>query len=370
MANYSTNEFKSGLKVILEGDPCNIIENEFVKPGKGQAFNRVKLKNLRSGRVWERTFKSGETLESADVMEFEMEYLYNDGTYWHFMKTDEVFEQVASDKAALDGSEIWLNETDRATVIFFLNDNPILVTPSNFVELAVVETDPGVKGRHCEWWFKPATLKTGAVIKVPLFVNIGEVVRVDTRTGEYQGRVKAIVAVFRRGILLDLLFRSETLKAIRKYFYSASVIEVVTPVIQKFASSEVFIESIEVKNYGYLHTSPEHAMKQLLSKYKDSIFQICPVFRANEVGSFHKEEFQMLEWYRSSFDLTRLAEDTEKLLNFVLKEIGANFDCTHLGFPFEKVSYKTLFFDVFSENPHTISLNKLSQISESLNIPN
>ena len=82
MANYSTNEFKSGLKVILEGDPCNIIENEFVKPGKGQAFNRVKLKNLRSGRVWERTFKSGETLESADVMEFEMEFLYNDGTYW------------------------------------------------------------------------------------------------------------------------------------------------------------------------------------------------------------------------------------------------------------------------------------------------
>ncbi len=190
MANYSTNEFKSGLKVMLEGDPCNIIENEFVKPGKGQAFNRVKLKNLRSGRVWERTFKSGETLESADVMEFEMEFLYSDGTYWHFMKTDgSSFEQVASDKAALDGSEIWLNETDRVTVTLW-NDNPILVTPPNFVELAVIETDPGLKGDTASGGSKPATLKTGAVIKVPLFVNIGEVVRVDTRTGEYQGRVK------------------------------------------------------------------------------------------------------------------------------------------------------------------------------------
>jgi lysyl-tRNA synthetase class 2 len=169
---------------------------------------------------------------------------------------------------------------------------------------------------------------------------------------------------------LDLLFRSEILKAIRKYFYSTSVIEVVTPVIQKFASSEVFIESIEVKNYGYLHTSPEHAMKHLLSKYKDSIFQICPVFRANEIGSFHKEEFQMLEWYRSSFDLTKLLEETEKLLRFVLKEISANFNCSHLRFPFQKISYKSLFHNTFLENPHTVSLNKLSQLSRGLNIPN
>ena len=169
---------------------------------------------------------------------------------------------------------------------------------------------------------------------------------------------------------MDLLFRSEILKAIRKYFYSTSVIEVVTPVIQKFASSEVFIESIEVKNYGYLHTSPEHAMKHLLSKYKDSIFQICPVFRANEIGSFHKEEFQMLEWYRSSFDLTKLLEETEKLLRFVLKEITANFDCAHLRFPFQKISYKSLFLNTFSENPHTVSLKKLSQLSKSLNMPN
>src|SRR6056297_3039927 len=94
MASYSTNEFKSGLKVLLEGDPCAILENEFVKPGKGQAFNRVRLRNLISGRVWERTFKSGESLEAADVLELDMEYLYTDGEFWYFMKTDGSYEQV------------------------------------------------------------------------------------------------------------------------------------------------------------------------------------------------------------------------------------------------------------------------------------
>ena len=169
---------------------------------------------------------------------------------------------------------------------------------------------------------------------------------------------------------MDLLFRSEVLKAIRKYFYSTSVIEVVTPVIQEFASSEVFIESIEVKNYGYLHASPEHGMKKLLSKNQDSIFQICPVFRANEIGSLHKEEFQMLEWYRRSFDLTKLVEDTEYLLRFILEEIAANFDCGNFCFPFERIPYKSLFLNSFSEDPHTVSLEKLSQISRSLKIPN
>ena len=189
MANYSTNEFKAGLKVMLEGDPCNIVENEFVKPGKGQAFNRVRLKNLKTGRVWERTFKSGESLESADVMEYEMEYLYSDGDYWHFMKTDGSYDQIAADKTAVEDSAKWLNETDKATVTLW-NGIPILVAPSNFVELEVVETDPGLKGDTASGGSKPATLRTGAIVKVPLFVNVGDVVRVDTRTSEYQGRVK------------------------------------------------------------------------------------------------------------------------------------------------------------------------------------
>ena len=189
MASYSTNEFRSGLKVMLEGDPCSIVENDFVKPGKGQAFNRVRLKNLKTGRVWERTFKSGESIEAADVMDLDMEYLYSDGEYWHFMKTDGSYEQLAADKAAVEDSIPWLKETDKVTVTLW-NEVPIAVVPPNFVELEITETDPGLKGDTASGGSKPATLSTGAVVKVPLFLNIGEIIRVDTRTGEYQNRVK------------------------------------------------------------------------------------------------------------------------------------------------------------------------------------
>ncbi|MFT7684703.1 MAG: elongation factor P [Candidatus Azotimanducaceae bacterium] len=187
---YSTNEFKSGLKVMLEGDPCSILENEFVKPGKGQAFNRVKMRNLANGRVWERTFKSGESLEGADVMEFDMEYLYCDGEYWHFMKTDGSFEQLAADKAATADAVMWLKETETYNVTLW-NDNPIGVAAPNFIDLEVADTDPGLKGDTAQGGTKPATLSTGAVVKVPLFINIGEVLRIDTRTGEYQSRAKS-----------------------------------------------------------------------------------------------------------------------------------------------------------------------------------
>ncbi|MBQ61676.1 MAG: elongation factor P [Gammaproteobacteria bacterium] len=190
MATYTTSEFKSGLKVLLEGDPCSIVENEFVKPGKGQAFNRVKLKNLKTGRVWERTFKSGETIEAADVMELDMEYLYADGEYWHFMKTDGSYEQLAADKAAVEDCVQWLKETDPCVVTLW-NEDPISVAPQNFVELEVAETDPGLKGDTASGGSKPAALSTGAIVKVPLFINMGEVIRVDTRTGEYQNRVKS-----------------------------------------------------------------------------------------------------------------------------------------------------------------------------------
>lgn len=189
MATYATNQFKSGLKVLLEGDPCTILENEFVKPGKGQAFNRVKFRNLLNGRVWERTFKSGETIEAADVIETDMEYLYSDGEFWHFMKTDGSFEQVAADKNAVEEAINWLKEQDVYIVVAW-NDAPISVMPPNFVELEVSDTDPGLKGDTAQGGTKPATLSTGAVVKVPLFVEIGDVLRIDTRTGEYQNRVK------------------------------------------------------------------------------------------------------------------------------------------------------------------------------------
>lgn len=187
MASYSTNEFKGGLKVMLDGDPCNIVDNEYVKPGKGQAFNRVKLRNLMTGRVWERTFKSGESLEGADVLDLDMEYLFNDGEMWHFMKTDGSFEQYAVDKKALGENEKWLKEQVVYTVTLW-NDNAISVSAPNFIELEVVETDPGLKGDTAQGGSKPATLSTGAVVRVPLFINRGEVLKVDTRKGEYVSR--------------------------------------------------------------------------------------------------------------------------------------------------------------------------------------
>jgi len=188
MASYSTNEFRGGLKIMLDGDPCAIIENEFVKPGKGQAFNRVKIRNLLTGRVIERTFKSGESVEAADVMDTEMQYLYADGDFWHFMHP-ETYEQVAAGAAAVGDAARWLKEQDPCQVTLW-NGEPISVSPPNHVTLTVTETDPGVRGDTSSGGNKPATLETGAVIRVPLFIEIGEVLKVDTRTGEYISRVK------------------------------------------------------------------------------------------------------------------------------------------------------------------------------------
>lgn len=186
MANYSSNELRSGIKVMLDSDPCAILDNEFVKPGKGQAFNRVKLRNLNTGRVWERTFKSGETLEAADVMDRDLEYLYSDGEFWHFMEP-ESFEQFQADEKAVGDTVKWLKEQEKYTVTLY-NNAPLLVDPPNHIELEIAQTDPGVKGDTANGGTKPATLVTGAVIKVPLFVSEGEVIRVDTRTAEYLGR--------------------------------------------------------------------------------------------------------------------------------------------------------------------------------------
>lgn len=188
MANYSTNEFKSGLKIMLDGDPYSILENEFVKPGKGQAFNRVKVRNLKTGRVIERTFKSGDSVEGADVMDLEMQYLYNDGEFWYFMHP-ETYEQLSADATAVGDNAKWLKEQDSCQLTLW-NGVPLSVTPPNFVELTITETDPGLKGDTSGSGGKPATLETGAVVRVPLFVQIGEVIKVDTRTAEYVARVK------------------------------------------------------------------------------------------------------------------------------------------------------------------------------------
>jgi elongation factor P len=188
MASYSTNEFKSGLKILLDNDPYVIVENEMVKPGKGQAFNRVKVRNLKTGRTIERTFKSGDSVESADVVDTDMQYLYADGDFWHFM-VPESFEQYAAGKEAVGDSAQWMKEGITCIVTLW-NGVPLVVMPPAHIDLQVVETDPGMRGDTATGGQKPAKLETGAVVRVPLFINEGEVLKIDTRTGEYISRAK------------------------------------------------------------------------------------------------------------------------------------------------------------------------------------
>jgi elongation factor P len=188
MASYSTNEFKSGLRILLDGDPYSIVENEMVKPGKGQAFNRVRIRNLKTGRVIERTFKSGDSVEAADVVDMDMQYLYSDGEFFHFM-VPETFEQHAANKSVIGENAQWLKDGVEVIVTLW-NGVALTVTPPPHIELKVVETDPGVRGDTATGGQKPAKLETGAVVRVPLFINEGEVIRVDTRTGAYISRAK------------------------------------------------------------------------------------------------------------------------------------------------------------------------------------
>lgn len=186
MATYSTNEFRGGLKILLDGDPYSIVENDVVKPGKGQAFNRVKIKNLKTGRVIEKTWKSGDSVEAADVMDVDLEYSYTDGEFWYFMDPN-TFDQYPASKEAVSDAIKWLKEQDTCVVTLW-NGSPLTVTPPNFVELLVTQCDPGLKGDTAQGGTKPATVETGAVIKVPLFVEEGDMLKIDTRTGDYLSR--------------------------------------------------------------------------------------------------------------------------------------------------------------------------------------
>jgi elongation factor P len=188
MATFNSNEFKSGLKIMINGDPHNIVENEFVKPGKGQAFSRVRVRNLKTGRVVEKTYKSGETVEAADVFETQVQYLYNDGEDWHFMHP-ESYEQYSIGKEGMADAALWMQEEGICDMTLF-NGAPLSVLPPNFVEMKIVQTDPGMRGDTSGGGGKPATLESGAVVRVPLFVQEEEVIKVDTRSGEYVGRVK------------------------------------------------------------------------------------------------------------------------------------------------------------------------------------
>jgi elongation factor P len=188
MVMYNSGDLKSGLKVLIDGEPFNIVGSEFHKPGKGQAFNKVRLKNLKNGKVLEKTVKIGVSLEAADVMIREMQYLYSDGDQWHFMDTEN-YEQIAISKSVIDEVSLWLKEESICAITLW-NNQAIAVEPPNNIYVKVIETDPGLKGDTAQGGVKPAIIETGASVRVPLFVEEGELIKVDTRTGEYLSRVK------------------------------------------------------------------------------------------------------------------------------------------------------------------------------------
>lgn len=188
MAQISTNEMKGGLKIEVEGQPYTIVSNEFVKPGKGQAFNRVRLKHLKTGRVIERTFKSGDKVDLADVTEAQMRMLYREQDGVVFMD-DNSFEQVKISLESIGDTQQWLMEDLLYEVIFY-KGAPITVEPPTFMEMEIIDTAPGDRGNTASGRvLKPAITKSGAKIQIPIFIQQGEIVKIDTRTGEYVSRV-------------------------------------------------------------------------------------------------------------------------------------------------------------------------------------
>jgi len=184
----STAEFKKGLKIQFDGEPYSIVDFQHVKPGKGGAFVRTKLKHMRLGRVIDNTFRAGEKVDLVDFDEKRMQYLYRDDRY-HFMDLD-TYDQISLSAEEVGEARDFLKENIEVEILF-INDSPVTVELPNFIELQIAKTDPGIRGDTASGGSKPATLETGAVVQVPLFLNEGDVVKVDTRSGEYLGRVSA-----------------------------------------------------------------------------------------------------------------------------------------------------------------------------------
>jgi elongation factor P len=185
---YSTSQFRKGLKIELDGTPYNIVDFQHVKPGKGNAFIRTKMRNLLNGNILEKTFKSGEKVEKPDLENIKAQYLYNDGEDFIFMSLED-YEQFPVPEAGLGNTALFMQENMEVEILMY-NGSPIDIEIPTFIEVEIAQTDPGMKGDTVSGATKPATIETGAVIQVPLFVNEGEKVRVDTRTGSYVERVK------------------------------------------------------------------------------------------------------------------------------------------------------------------------------------
>jgi elongation factor P len=184
----STAEFRKGLRIVFDGEPYTIVDFQHVKPGKGGAFVRTKLKHMRQGRVIDNTFRSGEKVELVDFEDKHMQFLYKDDRF-HFMDM-ETYDQVSLSEDEVGDAALYLKDNTEVEVLY-IDGSPVSLELPNFIELAVARTDPGVRGDTAQGGTKPATLETGAVVQVPLFLNEGDIVKVDTRTGEYLGRVAA-----------------------------------------------------------------------------------------------------------------------------------------------------------------------------------
>jgi elongation factor P len=184
----STAEFKKGLKIQFDGEPYTIVDFQHVKPGKGGAFVRTKLKHMRQGRVIDNTFRAGEKVELVDFDEKRMQYLYRDDRY-HFMDL-ETYDQISLSPEEVGDARDFLKDNTEVEILF-IDSSPVTVELPNFMELQIAKTDPGIRGDTASGGSKPATLESGAVVQVPLFLNEGDVVKVDTRSGEYLGRVAA-----------------------------------------------------------------------------------------------------------------------------------------------------------------------------------
>lgn len=187
MAQVSTSEFKQGMKVEIDREPYVIVTNEFVKPGKGQPFNRVKLKNLLTGRVVEKTYRSGEKLELADVEEMRMRLLYKEGADYIFMD-EKSYEQHTVPGSVIGDKDRWCMEDIEYELVFYKGE-VIDMSPPTFMEMRITETAPGLRGDTSGRVLKPARVETGANIQVPIFIEEGERIKIDTRTGEYVSRV-------------------------------------------------------------------------------------------------------------------------------------------------------------------------------------
>ena len=182
-----TSQFKNGVKIELDGSPFVMTYFQHVKPGKGGAFVRTKVKNLLTGRVLERTFRSGEKVQEADVEDRKMQFLYNDGESLIFMDT-ESYDQIPIADDVIGDAKLLLKENTEVEVLFW-RGKPVNIELPQFVEVEIRKSDPGIKGDTSSGATKPATVETGAVIQVPLFIKEGELIRIDTRTGEYSERV-------------------------------------------------------------------------------------------------------------------------------------------------------------------------------------